>query len=844
MRMIIRHATIATACLVTSSFFAIAQPQSDATSKPRHYFVRALDGVVRRIDDTSRASTGTQIQSNGGDWDEIFAQDQMGLGSWNVSAVAVTSSKIYVGGTFAEIDGVPATNVAVYDRLSRTWSALGDKVPSGWISAIAVDGDDVYIGGYFSRVGNISTANVARWDGQSWHAVGNGMTQQSYVEGLAIYRGDLYAIGSFSAGAIRAIDVARLDGSTWRSMGVTSTIIATALHVHDDELLVGGLRIGVSDSVFGCLLSWNGVQWRSLDANLDNFDYVSSVASGPSGELFIGGFFDSDSLNSVAQWDGSAWRGLGSGIRRKQYGLQPSVTSLAVDASGDLYVAGYFFDSAGAQSAFDIARYDGDEWNTVGGGVYHGIDALDFADDTLIVVGEFTQVGSIVAHGIAGWDGASWSAFGRVHRAGGVVNKFARAANGDIFVGGDFNTAGGIGVNNVARFDGNRWQPLGAGTNSPVDAMHVDDTGVLYVGGGSLGITRADDALCEGLALWDGNSWSAHPRELRSGGQIFAITGSRNSLYVGGIEINADSLQSALVHWDGVRWLDVGRIGQRVSGGRIGAAAVTALLANGTDLYAGGDFDTCQSGTLNNVARWDGIRWDSLDEGVGNIAFGRVSSLALWNDDLIVGGDFSGAGNITADGLARFDIEQGKWKAIAQVDGSVSDITVLGNDLYFCGRFVLSDGGNIARHDGSTLSVPGGGLDNQGNAIISHPSGSIYVGGSFTHAGFIQSPGIGRWNATSLSIDDGNSWNRMQTSVLPNPSSGAASVIFATARPAHVRITIADAIGSEITQLHDDQLGGGAHRMPFDASQLPPGSYFIRIVVDGVMSIATVSVVR
>ncbi|MBC8145905.1 MAG: hypothetical protein H7X80_09995, partial [bacterium] len=332
--------------VVLATTVAHSQTRIDRSSPPRQQFVRGLDGSVQRSIEAAHESARLPVGPGNENWDAVFASDGLGLGAWTVSAIVVDGSKIYVGGTFSEIDGVPANNVAVYDRNSQTWSPIG-KGTNGFVSSIVVSGNDVFVGGYFQSAGDIGADNVARWDGERWNAVGSGMPSQSYVNSLAMYKDRLYVGGHFTLGA-NAYDIARLDGSTWKSLGASSLNGVWALAVHDDELLVGGTQIEVGDSVRGPALAWNGQRWRSLAGGLDHWNSIAQFASGPSGELYATGYFEEDSLNAIAQWDGTTWKSLGTGIRRRRFGIQPSMTALAVASNGDLYAGGHFMDSAGA----------------------------------------------------------------------------------------------------------------------------------------------------------------------------------------------------------------------------------------------------------------------------------------------------------------------------------------------------------------------------------------------------------------------------------------------------------------------------------------------------------------
>src|SRR5688572_5158888 len=103
----------------------------------------------------------------------------------------------------------------------------GNTLPSlnGIVNATVVyddgSGPALYVGGSFTIAGNVLAASIAKWDGNSWSALGSGITHPScsgctpVVYALAVYNGNLIAGGDFNtAGGISANDIAQWDGSS------------------------------------------------------------------------------------------------------------------------------------------------------------------------------------------------------------------------------------------------------------------------------------------------------------------------------------------------------------------------------------------------------------------------------------------------------------------------------------------------------------------------------------------------------------------------------------------------------------------------------------------------------
>src|SRR5439155_650363 len=141
------------------------------------------------------------------------------------------------------------------------------------------------------------------------------------------------------------------------------------------------------------------------------------------------------------------------------------------------------------------------------------VQALLVSDDILYAGGRFSTAGGTPAHGIAKWDGSSWSALGS--GLGGPNGEvLALAASGsDLYAGGTFTTAGGSPANYIAKWNGSSWSGLGSGMNNLVKAIAVSGSD-LYAGGEftiaggkfAAALARAALSLCDrpptGLVGW------------------------------------------------------------------------------------------------------------------------------------------------------------------------------------------------------------------------------------------------------------------------------------------------------------------------------------------------------
>jgi len=95
---------------------------------------------------------------------------------------------------------------------------------------------------------------------------------------------------------------------------------------------------------------------------------VFDNGSGPA--LYAGGSFTTAggaAGNHIAKWNGSSWSALGSGMS----GMNSSVWALTVfnDGSGPALYAGGYFGTAGGVAANDIAQWNGSSWFALGSGM-------------------------------------------------------------------------------------------------------------------------------------------------------------------------------------------------------------------------------------------------------------------------------------------------------------------------------------------------------------------------------------------------------------------------------------------------------------------------------------------
>lgn len=545
-----------------------------------------------------------------------------------VYALTYSGGALYAGGDFR---GTPLCSSCI--RIARWngtfWSPFSTGMNNIVYTIVVDTSDNVYTGGDFTTAGTCTTGcnRVAKWvvSTSTWNPLGTGWNNR--VEALALdSSGILYAGGSFTPGCGGCFYIAQwnVSSSTWSPIqgGAGSTVLALVLNGSD--LYAGGQFSSAGNCGSGCasIARWNSSSstWNPLTGNgMGNFGgsngSISAFAVDSSDNVYAtGSFLRAGSCltncNYLAKWNPitSAWSSLSSNP-------PISVSALAFDSAGNLYVGGQFTSAGSCTGANGCNR-------------------------------------------VAKWDpvNLTWSALG-TGMSSGSVNALAFDSNGILYAGGSFTSAGTCttGCISIAKWNpGNStWSALGTGFGSGTNvyALAFDGANTLYVGGF---FTSAGNCTlnCTNIAKWDiaNSTWSALGTGL-SGGSAYVLALDGSNLYVGGQFTSAGGCSSGcakVAKWNisNSTWsaLDTG----------ISGSYVTALaLDSASNLYAGGTFTSAGSCTTgcSNLAKWNGTAWSALGTSVNS----SVIALAFTSmGNLYIGGQFTTAGGIPSIGIAQW----------------------------------------------------------------------------------------------------------------------------------------------------------------------------------------------
>lgn len=437
----------------------------------------------------------------------------------------------------------------------------------------------------------------------------------------------------------------------------------------------------------------------------------------------------------------------------------------AVTMSDGRIVVGGDFTACGPVVARGIAIHDPitQRWHSVGSGLENGVRgavrALAVDGPRIYVGGRLTGAGSREIEGITLWDGSTWQALDEGTR--GTVTALALAPDGSLYAGGNFTEIGGLPANRVAQWRNGNWRILGSpaadGVDGEVFALAVDALGGLYVGGSFM---RAAGLQVNRIARWDGSTWSALVADGAAGvsNAVFALHVAGDALYVGGSFVIIGSVTARrIVRWRAGQWETLGTAAQAgVSG------VVFAITSAGDDIIVGGRFGSAGGVPANRMARFRNATWEDFTEAGGTGVNEVVYALTVSASSIFVGGEFRQAGGNGRNHIARWVgdgfVPLGFDPSAQGLNGSVRDLIEYQGQLIVAGDFTRAGGltvDHIARWDGSrwhALRGSNGEIGANGPVTsLAVAQGQLYVGGAFSAIAGVAAWGVARWNGTDWS---------------------------------------------------------------------------------------------
>ena len=433
------------------------------------------------------------------------------------------------------------------------------------------------------------------------------------VFSLAQVNGKIIAAGGFfGADDVHSPSIAEWDGFRWSSLGSGLDRSFTGNGLMD--MVVDGSRIYVAQApkIAGVACHgpayWDSTGWTCMA--WDREEEITQIGVWKGTALLSTG-------EGVYQWDGVKWQPFDA--------IEGPVMRFRSGMDG-MWMSGRF-SIAGDTSIRNLAMWNGTTWKGFG----NAPDSLrDFTvlGSQIFAIENHIRKGQADSQAVIRWNGSAWS-----HADLGTVWASAMCLASDsqevyLAAAESYDVHGYLWKWNGSRFA--RVEASGY-TGTPFTLM--EEGGRLFLGG----LVRAGEAGADNVMEWAGGKWKSLttvvdpgpfylPTLLRSDGTDLFV-GGRFILYAG------NKPASGIARWNGSSWDPMGG-GFKLAGNGLGNMTVGDIVFHGSDVYAGGKFDSAQGGAAKNIARWDGSVWHALGGGFP----GEVRALSHDGVGLVAGG--------------------------------------------------------------------------------------------------------------------------------------------------------------------------------------------------------------
>lgn len=575
----------------------------------------------------------------------------------------------------------------------------------------------------------------------NWDPDGDGPAAPVLVVGGSLTNAGERTIGSVST----------WDGVDWSPLGFLGDTVWSLAMYRGDLIAGGSFDVASGSGPVRGLARWTGTEWEPFAAITRSWGVVSTLAV-IGDDLYIGGLFDSINgipCRNIAKWDGESWDILAGGIDG------PFVVTICPTSIG--VVVGGFINRAGGVPCRNIALWNGESWQTMGAGFFSYVNTVLEFEGSILAGGAFSASGSTQARGLARWNGSAWEEFGGGATGGEVLAL--DVVDDVLYACGLFDTIGGTPASGIARWTGAGWVALPDSEMTPMGVSGFQ-TRLVAFGLDAMGV----------VAMGSSGDWEALGPRLTTGDAAYA-TSLGSDLYVSGLVAGSPAGSSGFLRLNNGNWdvaIGTGRVvsslefnGELVAGGfprlllrstdsgwqPLGGGvdgAVYAMTEFQDNLIIGGTFQNAGGVASRGVAAWTGDAWQPM--GVDPPL--NVYALVVHNGELYAGG--APIGSPPSGRVVRWN--GSAWVAVAgDMNQGVDSLISFGGRLIAAGRFGLANG-NPANYvvalDESGWTPIGGGADLPVTDLVEY-EGDLIAVGSFRAIGGVTAYGLARWNGSN-----------------------------------------------------------------------------------------------
>ena len=199
-----------------------------------------------------------------------------------------------------------------------------------------------------------------------------------------------------------------------------------------------------------------------------------------------------------------------------------------------------------------------------------------------------------------------------------------------------------------------------------------------------------------------------------------------------------------IARWDGVRW--------RVLGDGVNGIVFSAKQDDSGRLVVAGSFTEAGGIEARNIARWDGYQWSALGAGLDRSGFYfSVEALVIDGNRIFAGSGYQDERGQIFGGLVYL-WEGSKWQTIGGFEDRIQALAMDSDGNLFAGGYLA-----LSRWDGVSWEPVGGGISSGTvHSLVIDNSGDLIAGGEFNRVG-------NNTIVTNIARWDGSDWNAMGT---------------------------------------------------------------------------------
>jgi len=253
--------------------------------------------------------------------------------------------------------------------------------------------------------------------------------------------------------------------------------------------------------------------------------------------------------------------------------------------------------------------------------------------------------------------------------------------------------------------------------------------------------------------------WDSVPGRFQNPDAANVMYADSNYMYVGGpfTEVGGKPMK-AIARWNGVKWDSMGAgIDGLDTGNQYGLGNIGAITTFQNKIYVGGAFFSLGHTNIRAIGTWDGTKWDSLPiQPIGQLEYDGIATLAVINNKLYIGGYFDTVAGFPCTGIASWDGTG--WNRLNFPSNfsfnGIGSICEYKGSIYAAGYFNGENGsvGDILRLDSVGWHSVDTGVKGTGwvSSMVVY-NGELYIAGYFSTSDRNADNNIQRW--------DGTTWN-------------------------------------------------------------------------------------